>query len=156
MLYKGPEIQYIVSVIDCNSRLKPFKAGQVLNWNNNHQEVILLITSNGCAPISPQLSNPICRAEPLRRQHSEQVGPTAGNAKRQMVKYNRASMGVFVQGHDPVLHSQAISYGKRSNSCLQLPLSTATHTNGICSSCCSTNVTQKKIKMYFVSMLPPS
>lgn len=99
----GPDIRYVVSVIWCNSCLKPFKAGQVLNRNNNCQEVILLITSNGFAPISPRLSNPICRAKLLRRQHSEHVQPTAGNAKRQMVKHNRTLRVVFVQGRDPIL-----------------------------------------------------
>lgn len=103
----GPDIQYVVSVIWCNSCLTPFNAGQVLNWSNNCQEVILLITSNGFAPVSPRLSNPICRAKLLRRQHSEHVQPTAGNAKRQMVKHNRTLRLVFVQGRDPILRCLA-------------------------------------------------
>lgn len=93
----------------------------MLNWNNNPQEVILLITSNGFAPISPQLSDPICRAKLLTRQRSERVQPTAGNAERQMVKYNRARRPVFVQGHDPILcslvHKQFPTRGEAAPAC---------------------------------------
>lgn len=54
-------------------------------------------------PISAQLSDPICRARPLRWHHSERAQPTAGNAKRQMEKHNGSLRVVFVQGRDLIL-----------------------------------------------------
>lgn len=121
-----------MSVIWCNSCLKPFEAGQVLNWNNNCQEVRLLITSNGFAPnlsaaLRSNLSSKAIEMASLRARSAYRWRCYEANGETQ--RESQGGVCTRTWSDTTLPGSLASSHGKRRGSSLQLPLSQPIHRN---------------------------